>query len=306
MGDNLKRIYFLLLTVIVMLGAISSNTISYAKSGATLTASSVSTEKEAAAVTISLNGNTGIWGIKFKVDYDHSALTLSSVNNGNVFSSGDVTMPDTLEKDDFVYFASSSKLKDVTTNGAVVTLDFKVVGGTAEGTYPIKLSLTQAINVDGKNVDIEVQDGAVAVAYDVNEDDVVFDKSKDEPLTILLETGGDIKTVEIDGTGIEQGGYKVDESGNVVISAEYMNSLDDGRHKVSIVNKKETMTTHVVVKKNVSKEPNTEAAEGTTEPAPSKESDVSVVCIVAIVCAVALGLIAGIIYSRMKKRRKKI
>lgn len=300
-GDILKRICFVLLTAVIMLGPISGSTIAYAKSDVTLIASSVSTEKEAATVSISLKGNIGIWGIKFKVGYDHSALTLSSVDNGNVFSNSDVTIPDTLDKKEFVYFASSNKLNDITTNGTVVKLNFKVVDYTPEGTYPIKVTLTQTINSKGKNVDIDVQGGEVTVVYDIGEDDVVFDKSKDSQLTIPLEAGRKIEEVKIDKTVIEKGDYEVRQNGNVVISSKNVNALKDGKHKVSIVTNEGTTTTDFIVKTDASKGLKDETEEAMTTPATTKSTIKTIVPIVSIV---TLGVVAVIVYILIKKRRR--
>lgn len=285
-----------------MLGFTSRSTIAYAKSDVELIASSVSTEKDKASVAVSLNGNTGIWAIKFKVEYDHSALSLSSVNNGNVFSSSDVTMPETLDKEEFVYFASSNELKDLTTNGTVVTLNFKVVDYTPEGTYPIKVTLTQAINIDGKNVDMDVQDGAVTVIYDIGEGDVVFDKSKDQQLTIPLENRRKIKKVKINKTVIKKGDYEVKQNGNVVISSKYIKVLKDGKHKVSIVTKKGTTTTDFIVKTDASKKLKTETKEATTTPTTSKAA---IIIIGGFVFIAILGVIAVAVYIRIKKRSQK-
>ena len=61
------------------------NNIIYASGGAVLEASLTVTEKDKAVVDIDLKGNTGIWALKFKVGYNHSALKLKSVQNGEVF-----------------------------------------------------------------------------------------------------------------------------------------------------------------------------------------------------------------------------
>ena len=278
-----------MLAAVLLLGFPSGHTMAYAKNGATLTASSISTEEDAAAVTVSLKGNPGLWGIKFKVGYDHSALRLSSVENGDVFSSSEVTMPDTLDKEEFVYFASSNKLEDITANGAVATLRFKVVDFAAEGTYPITLTLTQAINVDGKEVAMDVRDGAVTVTYEAGEGDVVFDKSKEEPLTIPLETDGEIQEVELDGAVMEKDSYEADQSGNVVFSAESCAGLKDGRHKISVVTEAGTTTTDLVVKSVVKTN------------APDKAKGI----LIAALSIAALIVIAGMTCLIRKKRREK-
>ena len=65
------------------------NNIIYASGGAVLEASSTVTEKDKAVVDIDLKGNTGIWALKFKVGYNHSALKLKSVQNGEVYLRND-------------------------------------------------------------------------------------------------------------------------------------------------------------------------------------------------------------------------
>ena len=42
-------------------------------------------------VNVSLENNPGIWGLKFKVDYDHSAFKLLSADCGTVFAKTDIT-----------------------------------------------------------------------------------------------------------------------------------------------------------------------------------------------------------------------
>lgn len=294
------------------MGSALGNTSVYAKGDASLAASTVSTEKNAAAVSVSLKENPGIWGIKFKVEYDHSALTLSSVKNGEVFSDGDVTMPDTLNKKEFVYFASSNNLKDITGDGAVVTLNFKVADYAAEGKYPVKLTLIQAINVDGENVDMDVQDGEVTIIYDIDKGDIVFDKSKEEPLTIPLKKSGKIKKVEIDKEVVSPKNYKSGKKGKVVISDEYINNLKDGRHKVTIVTKGGTTETDFIVKTDASKKLGTQSTKtAKTKRITGKESkstesgDGMNALKIIIISIVALGVIVATVYILIKIRGGK-
>lgn len=161
---KLKRILTALCVSCILLTCfVGSMTVS-AKGMAKLTASTVSAERGSiVSVAIALNDNPGIWGIKFKVGYDHSALTLASVSNGNIFTDDDVTLPETLNKEQFVYYACSDELKNITTNGTVVTLKFRVSENAALSSYPITVSLTQAVNVSGKNVNMDTQNGTIDV-----------------------------------------------------------------------------------------------------------------------------------------------
>lgn len=161
---KLKRTLTALCVSCIILASFAGSTTVSAKVNTKLTASNVSAERgNTVSVAIALNGNPGIWGIKFKVAYDHSALTLSSVKNGNIFTNDDVTLPESLDKEQFVYYACSNELKNITTNGTVVTLKFKVSENAAYSKYPITVSLTQAVNVSGKEVNVDTQDSTITV-----------------------------------------------------------------------------------------------------------------------------------------------
>lgn len=135
---------------------------------ATLTASAVETEKgDTVDVAFRLEENTGIWGLKFKVGYDHSVLTLTSVKNGSIFSDEEITLPESLDKEQFVFLACSSQLKNINKNGTVATLKFTVAKDAELKSYPITVSVTQAINASGKNIKMNAKDGNVTVIHPV-------------------------------------------------------------------------------------------------------------------------------------------
>lgn len=161
-----------------------------AKEEAKLTGSDCTAEKEkTASVTFNLEGNPGLWGLKFKVSYDHSALKLTSVTNGTVFSEGDVIPPENLQKEQYVFLASSGKLENISANGVVVTLNFIVTDEAAMQTYPITAEITQVIDVDGNDVSMAVENGNITVkmAEESNEDKTVGEETKtgDNSNTVL-------------------------------------------------------------------------------------------------------------------------
>lgn len=165
-----------------------------AQGDARLAASEVTAERNnTAVVTVTLEGNPGIWGVKFKVDYDHSALTLQTVENGNVFEENDIVLPGSLDREQFVFVAASNKLEDITADGNMITLSFSVGENAAAGSYPITLELTQAINVAGEDVKITVTEGSITVkADDVNDtDDGGSDQPSTEAMTTSTRTGDD-------------------------------------------------------------------------------------------------------------------
>lgn len=155
-----------------------------AQGDAKLAASAVTAEnKSTAVVTVTLEGNPGIWGLKFNVGYDHSALTLQTVENGNIFEANDIVLPDSLDREQFVFVAASNKLEDIAADGNMITLNFLVEENAAAGSYPITLELTQAINVAGEDVKINVIEGSITVKADETDDG-----ESDQPETEVMTT----------------------------------------------------------------------------------------------------------------------
>lgn len=133
-----------------------------AETTAKLTASAeTAAQGSTASVKVDLSGNTGIWGLKLKVIYDHEALKLTSVTNGSIFDQKEVTY--STDQDPFVYLAYYEKIQNGTENGRMASLNFKVLSQTVGSTYPITLDVVQVIDVDGKDVALETQDGMVTV-----------------------------------------------------------------------------------------------------------------------------------------------
>lgn len=136
----------------------------HAEGDVKLTASTSKAERgKTVSITLDLEGNPGLWGIKFKVGYDHSALKLTSVANGTIFSEEDVVLPDSLDKEKYVFLASAGQLENIRDDGQIVTLNFEVAEDAAIQDYPVTLEITQAINVDGEEIGIEAINGSVMV-----------------------------------------------------------------------------------------------------------------------------------------------
>lgn len=131
---------------------------------AKVTVSSCTVERGASAsVSFNLEGNPGIWGLKLRISYDHSALTLKSVAAGTVFESGELTLSENLNKDPYVVVASGNSLENKTANGTIVTLNFTVNSDAAFKAYPVTVEVSQANNVAGDKVSINSADGSVSV-----------------------------------------------------------------------------------------------------------------------------------------------
>lgn len=142
-----------------------------------ITAAVTAGREETAAVTFTLEGNPGIWGLKIKVNYDHSVLTLQSVTNGSIFENNDITLPSSFAREQFVFVAASNEMEDAVGDGSLVTLNFLVEKDAAAETYPITAEVTQAINFAGEDVKIDVESGSVTVnAVDKPSGSLTFEK----------------------------------------------------------------------------------------------------------------------------------
>ena len=126
-------------------------------------------------VNINLSNNPGIWGMKFKVGYDHDALTLLSANAGTVFSEGEITPPQTLTQEKYLFMADRTELSNTEANGTLISLVFEVKKDAEIKDYPISLEIHQVINVDGNDVETTGADGKISVVeclHDFSKQDI--------------------------------------------------------------------------------------------------------------------------------------
>lgn len=112
-------------------------------------------------VALSLDSNSGIWGTRLKVDYDHKNLTLKSYKVGDVFTAEEVTAPQNLEKESYIFLADRSEFTNTTKNGVLVTLSFAVKNDAELKEYPITVSALDVIDADGKKVELTCVPGTL-------------------------------------------------------------------------------------------------------------------------------------------------
>lgn len=208
--NGIGRISVVLCMLCMLLAAFPVTLTVNAESAARLTTSAVTTEREeVAAVTFMLEGNPGIWGLKIKVDYDHSALTLQSVTNGSIFEENDVTVPYSLAREQYVFVAASNKLEDTIANGSLVTLNFLVEKDAAAGTYPIMAEVTQAINCASEDINIDVVSGSVTV-------NVVDEPAPSETKPVAAPVSA-VTEQEEAGTALLTGSAKTGDDSNLIL-----------------------------------------------------------------------------------------
>lgn len=97
--------------------------------------------------------------MKVKVAYDSSALQIKSMSNGGIFPGSEVICNESKG----VYVATASGFDDVTGNGTLFTVEFKVLDGASASAYNVSASIEQAKNATGGNVSVSGGSGAVTV-----------------------------------------------------------------------------------------------------------------------------------------------
>ncbi len=121
-----QRIMAILCVFCMMFMLCVETSVVYAQGKATITASSGTAEKgKTVAVSFQLSGNPGIWGMKFKVGYNHDVLTLKSAEVGNIFSKSEVSIPENLNKEKFVFYAEGKELENNSKNGTLITINVR-------------------------------------------------------------------------------------------------------------------------------------------------------------------------------------
>jgi len=147
------------------------------RAAATSTVSVITAISEAGStvdVVISLDKNPGLWAIGLKVRYDSSMLTLKSYTAGGIFTSDEITPPQSLSNQPFILSASKTAISNTTATGNLVTLTFSVAANAAYKDYPITLEVERGntINVNSQMVDLSTANGKVTVVKCLHKDTV--------------------------------------------------------------------------------------------------------------------------------------
>lgn len=179
------RIIAVIGLIFVLIMTIAGGNTRVQAAGAALSVSSVSAEKGGTVtVNVSLSNNPGIYGIKVKTEYDSSALQLKSMSNGNVFPVSEAICNEAKG----VYVANSSDFNNVTGNGTLFTLEFKVLDGADAASCNVSVKLEKAQNVDGGKIDVSGGSGKVTVEKCIH-------NKKTQTVAATCETEGEIKVV---------------------------------------------------------------------------------------------------------------
>ena len=125
------------------------------------------------ALPVCLQGNPGIGGLNFQIDYDREQMTLTDYSCGNDdISAGDWTVG-VGEGEKALWFQPDAGM----VNGEILTLYFTVADNTPVGALTVTLTQVLALDEAGQPVTLEILPGAVTVrtglSGDVNGDGMV-------------------------------------------------------------------------------------------------------------------------------------
>ena len=111
-----------------------------------------------AKVTISLANNPGIALIGFNVNYDKTAMKLTTAELGSIFTTNFQYNPDS-----YPFVFTVYDIADKTANGALVTLTFEINEGCEAKVYDITVDAVETFNIDEQIIDCNVTNGSVKV-----------------------------------------------------------------------------------------------------------------------------------------------
>ncbi|MBE7057685.1 MAG: hypothetical protein E7387_01100 [Ruminococcaceae bacterium] len=182
-----KRLLALILSLTMIFAMSAVNMSATETTEHTITIENVEAESgEDVAIKVMIENNPGIWGMDLKISYDKSALTLTSVDNGDFYQASEWTKGN-LNADVYILSYEAGGLDNITTkSGTLAILNFKVSDTAVAGDYAVTASCNDGdiINVSFENVPFTITGGGVTVkAKPVTVTGVTIDE------TLSLKTG---------------------------------------------------------------------------------------------------------------------
>lgn len=116
-----------------------------------------------AAVALNLEDNPGLWGMRIKVTFDASVLTLVSAESGGLFGKDDLFLPERKGGGQLVFLAVTEQMQDVKANGTLATLHFQVAEGASAQACPVTVEVLEAVNFSGVRCEVDTADGIAQV-----------------------------------------------------------------------------------------------------------------------------------------------
>jgi hypothetical protein len=166
-----KKIFAFLaaISVLIMLLGI----VAYGATEPTITVESVSVESgKTATVKVFVENNPGMWGMDLRINYDKTKLTLTKVENGEVYSKDEWTEGN-LKSEQYILSYARNDFQDTKNNGLLATLTFDIINPDVAGTYDVTATYRagDVINVNFGEIVFKINNGKVAVKETVTQTD---------------------------------------------------------------------------------------------------------------------------------------
>lgn len=118
---------------------------------------------EEITVSFAISENPGIWGLKCAINYNNAVMTLKSASAGTVFPEGEITMPEDLARNPFVFLFTRNAISNNTANGVILSLTFAINADAPLTDYSVNISISQAINVDEQDLELTTANGKITL-----------------------------------------------------------------------------------------------------------------------------------------------
>ena len=114
---------------------------------------------DSVTVDFILSGNPGLWGLGFDIAYPDS-LEFVSVTNGSLFA----VTPGDSNKNPYRFYGESNGFDNVTGNGKLISVTFKIKSNATFGVSQISLSNVDGIDNNAEGVEVKLNSSTVTVA----------------------------------------------------------------------------------------------------------------------------------------------
>lgn len=145
----MKKHFLLFISILIFCFA----TIIQAQSSPSVSTTSVEAcPGEVANIDINLQNNVGFTYMKLAIGYDENALELTEVSNGTIIENF-------VNDAAYVWYSGT----DVTENGVLATLSFKINDTASVGTYQISINVIECSNYNEEDVEVSISNGNISV-----------------------------------------------------------------------------------------------------------------------------------------------
>ena len=306
----MKKILSLLLSAVLVC---SMAVCSFSASAASITITAA-TEKDSykpgatVAIPVLIKDNPGFWGLDFLVYFDNSTLQINSLTNGDLLleNEGWINVGKTANIDSYnnkgsyhYVGISNSLVKEITKDGTLFNVAFKIDEKAQKGTYEIKMQLGTGVVIDKDgneiaptfvnakiNVEGTIEDNPQPIVPTQSPTKVVaVTDAKGQPVpevtSMMADANGKQQVVVLE--------YKTEVVENVVETGSPRDVVSSKAAAGAFDNEEDQVISQVENQAN-----NGDNANGKDEKAPGSKSSGSMSTLLIVVIAIAVVIVVGL------------